>query len=102
MVMRTVALLALVGLFAMLLSPVLTVRADNIINSVVVGVTDTTVLNDNSDSVVVGYEIKQTNDTTDPNGNPCNAGDSDGSPTLTINVPSGITASPPTLLFTRC
>jgi hypothetical protein len=96
---RAVALLTLVGLLCLTLSPVLTVRADNVQNDVAdVISSDDLVTITAGGSASVGFLIDVTGAGSLPG---CDA--TVGSPaTLWMNAPAGVVASPSALVFSAC
>ena len=83
--------------FVMVISLIITtvVFADNVVNDVTVGGTDTFTL---GESTTVGYKIVATSGDGQAG---CNASDGSAA-TVTINVPAGVTATPSSLIFTTC
>jgi hypothetical protein len=91
--LRGLSVLALVGLFSLLLAPL--ASADNVVNDVTVGDTDTFTA---GGSTSIGYKIVGTGGDAQSGCNPA-----DGSAaTVTINTPSGVTPTPGSLTFTTC
>jgi hypothetical protein len=91
---RGLSVLALVGLFALLLSPIVA-RADNVQDDVVAGGNDTFTA---GGSTVVNYRIAANSGDGQAG---CNASEGTAA-TVSINVPAGVTANPSSLTFTSC
>ncbi len=97
--LRGFAALALVALFALLVSPA--ARADVVYNSVMNNLADTLTVAAGG-SATVSYWIEPTNNNdTYPDGNGCNA-TGDTPVTVTIAAPTGVSASPASVSFTGC